>query len=154
MVNSMAKAPHYVLKNGLLSAVPLVSNSSQRYCSEVIFGFSDKAEYDVFKSSSVSPLTPYPLVNEYLKGRIEADPDTLKLIVIDASSLQQKVMQAVTFQAALAASRRGDKTVQVTHQLVLDEATSTFSIESLSDTSLEHFLLPIQPDRPGKTFRR
>lgn len=141
MVNGLAKTPRYVLKEGSLPARPPLSPASLGIRSTVIFGFSDKPEYDAFIANSELALTPYPLVKRFLEGHLALDIDGLKLIVIDALSSHQQTLRAATFQSVLSSLRQNAKTVPVTHRLLLDESASAYAIEASADTDAE----PIVP---------
>lgn len=49
-----------------------------------IFGFSDKQQYDVFRTNSQLAYKPYPLVKGYLRGQIEKADDGAAFMVLDA----------------------------------------------------------------------
>ncbi len=66
MENSYAKTPRYVLRDGSHPTGPSIVQTSPDAQATVIFGFSEKPEYDVFLKASTVALTPYPLVKRFL----------------------------------------------------------------------------------------
>ena len=127
MVIVSAKIPRYVLRDGLNFASPRVLQPSVKTGLSVIYGFSDKPEYDVFISSSELPLTPYPLVRGYLERAI--DSKSLQLVVLDAGAPQQTFLNASTYEAVLDSLCNNRETVPVTHRLMIDIASTAFRVE-------------------------
>jgi hypothetical protein len=128
MVIDSVKIPQYVLRDGLGYASPRVLLTSFKIGSTVLYGFSDKPEYDVFISTSELPLTPYPLVRGYLERRL--DSNLLQLVALDAGSSQQTLLQATTFEAVLDSLRNQVDTVPVTHRLIIDDASTAYRVEA------------------------
>ena len=133
MVIVSAKTPRYVLREGLTYASPRVLQPSFKIGLSVLYGFSDKPEYDAFISSSELPLTPYPLVQGYLERSL--DSKSLQLIVLDAGNSQQTFLQASTFEAILDSIRNKRDTVSVTHRLMIDKTSTAYRVEE--STNLE-----------------
>jgi len=132
MVEGFAKTPHYVLKEGSQPTCPSLSQTPSQVHPTVIYGFSDKPEYDVFLSDSPLALTPYPLVKGFLKNQIELNIGSLKLIVLDAISSTQQCLYAATFQSVLESFQLGTESVAVSHRLVLDGSSPDYRIETCS----------------------
>ncbi len=132
MVDGFAKTPRYVLREGAYPTCPCVVHSSNDPRPAVIYGFSDKPEYDAFLSNSSLALTPYPLVKGFLKNKIELDAIHLKLVVLDAASSQQDCLYAATFQSVLDSLQVNSDCVAVSHRLVLADSSSAYRIESYS----------------------
>ncbi|MGB7346464.1 MAG: hypothetical protein WBD20_19750 [Pirellulaceae bacterium] len=132
MVDGFAKTPRYVLKEGSHPTGPSVSQASSDDHAVVIYGFSDKPEYDLFLSASSLALTPYPLVKGFLKNQIELDFSSLKLVVLDACSSAEQCLFAATFQSVLSSFRLDLDTVAVSYRLVLKESSSDYRIEEFS----------------------
>ena len=127
MVIGSAKIPRYVLRDGLGYASPRVLQTSFEIGLTLLYGFSDKPEYDALISSSEFPLTPYPLVRGYLERRL--DSNLLQLVVLDAGTFQQTLLQATTFEAVLDSLRNQVDTVPVTHRLIIDKASTAYRVE-------------------------
>lgn len=132
MVDGFAKTPRYVLKDGSFPTCPPVFQASAEVHAAVIFGFSDKPEYDVFLSASSLALTPYPLVNVFLQNQVAMDVGDLKLVVLDAVFSQQPYLYAATFQAVLESFQMESETVKVSHRLILPESSSEYRIEEFA----------------------
>lgn len=132
MVDGFAKTPRYVLKDGAYPTCPSVLQVSSEDHATVIFGFSDKPEYDIFLSASSLLLTPYPLVKGFLKNQIELNKDSMKLVVLDAISSRQPTLHAATFQDVVESLELNSDAVAVTHRLVKEETSSDYRIETLS----------------------
>lgn len=132
MVDGFAKTPHYVLREGAYPTCPSVVQASSDDHAIVIFGFSDKPEYDVYLSASSLMLTPYPLVKGYLKNEIELNLDSMKLVVLDAVSSEQPYLYAATFQAVLESFRLDSNVVAVSHRLIKEESATAYRIETFS----------------------
>ncbi|TWU46961.1 hypothetical protein Poly59_59350 [Rubripirellula reticaptiva] len=136
MVDGFAKTPRYVLREGSNPTCPCVSQASSDVPATVIFGFSDKPEYDEFLSSSELSLTPYPLVKGFLKNQIEQDIDSLKLVVLDAVSSTEPILFAATLQSVLESFQSSSENVAISHRLILDESTHEYRIEAASAYAL------------------
>ena len=98
----------------------------------VIFGFSDKPEYDAFLASTTLALTPYPLVKGYLQNQIAMDVASLHLIVLDARSFQQQILHAATFQSVLESFQNDKDSVAVSHQLELQGSPLAYRVQAFS----------------------
>ncbi|MFN6163673.1 MAG: hypothetical protein ACK6DC_06000 [Planctomycetota bacterium] len=125
-----ARIPRYLLSDGLGYASPRVLQPSYQIGLTVLYGFSDKPEYDTFISSSEIPLTPYPLVKGYLERAI--DSNLLQLVVLDAGTSQQTLLQASTFEAILESLCNKLDTVPVTHRLMIDKANTAYLVEEIN----------------------
>ena len=132
MEDAFVKTPRYVLRDGAYPTFPSVLQISPDVHRHVIYGFSDKPEYDVFLSGSSLALTPYPLVKGFLTTQIELDSGSLRLVVLDAASSAERCLYAATFQSVLESFHLGSECVAVSHRLVLEESSSHYRIEALS----------------------
>ncbi|QDT04909.1 hypothetical protein K227x_33060 [Rubripirellula lacrimiformis] len=132
MVDGFAKAPRYVLKDGSRPTCPSVLQASSDSVATVVFGFSDKPEYDAFQAASSIALTPYPLVKGYLQNQIELDTAALNLVVVDATAAGQPILNAATFESVLESFQLNSDTVAISHRLVFDESASGYRIEESS----------------------
>ncbi len=139
MADGFAKTPHYVLKEGAIPICPSVVQTSSGIPTVVIYGFSDKPEYDVFLSTRTLALTPYPLVKRFLMDKIEIDGSFVKLIVLDAASSTERCLYAATFQTVLESFQLGSESVAVSHRLVLEASSSCYRVEAFSP------LVAVQP---------
>lgn len=135
-----AKIPRYVLRDGAHPTCPSVSNSSPDNPVTVIFGFSDKPEYDVFLKASSLELTPYPLVKGYLLNQIGMEMSATKLVAVDASSPHQLVFHAATMEAVLESFQLGLDQVAITHQLILDEFSKHYRVQIFAAATPERFV--------------
>lgn len=136
MVAGFAKTPRYVLRDGSHPTSPSLLQASSDAQTMAIFGFSDKPEYDVFWNASSLALKPYPLVKGHLQNQIALD-GSLKLIVLDAASSQEPILQAATFQAVLESFQLDSESVPVSHHLIRDESSSEFRVEVVADATPE-----------------
>jgi hypothetical protein len=130
MVIGSAKIPRYILRDSLGYASPRVLLTSRQIGASVLYGFSDKPEYDDFISSNESALMPYPLVRGYLERSL--DNSLLQLIVLDAEFSQQSHLRAATFDDVLDSFRNNAPTVRVTHQLMIDTESAAYRIEEIN----------------------
>ncbi len=137
MVDGFAKTPRYVLRDGSHPTGPSILQASSGDQTTVIFGFSDKPEYDVFLKASPLALTPYPLVKGFLENQIALEIDSLKLIVLDATSSQQRILHAATFQSVLESFQLDSDRLVVSHQLVLDDTSAAYRIQTFVDATSE-----------------
>ncbi|MDA8745790.1 hypothetical protein N9N28_14250 [Rubripirellula amarantea] len=139
MVDGYAKTPRYVLKEGSYPSCPSVLQTSSDNHAVVIYGFSDKPEYDAFLSGSSLALTPYPLVKGFLKNQINLDSGSLKLVVLDAGYSAEQCLYAATFQSVLKSFQSDLECVTVSHRLVLEASAPLYRIEVFS------FFSPAEP---------
>lgn len=136
MVDGFAKTPRYVLKDGVFPTSPNVVRATSETEISAIYGFSGKPAYDVFWKARSQPLIPFPLVKRFLQSQIDLDAKSLKLVVLDATSPQQEILQAATFQAIVEAFEHNAESVPVSHQLILDSTSAGYRVESLQNTAL------------------
>ena len=132
MVDGFSKTPHYVLRDGSHPRTPAISHTSSEDPLMVIFGFSDKPEYDAFLASTTLALTPYPLVKCYLQNQIAMDVASLHLIVLYATSFQQPILHAATFQSVLESFQNDKDSVAVSHQLELQGSPLAYRVQAFS----------------------
>lgn len=135
-----AKVPRYVLKDSSHPTCPSAYGSSPDHPVVVIFGFSDKPEYDVFLEASSLELTPYPLVKGYLQNQIGLEMSATKLVAVDAASPHQLVFHAATMEAVLESFQLGLDQVAITHQLILDEFSKHYRVQIFADATPERFV--------------
>jgi hypothetical protein len=153
MAEVSSKTPRYVLRHGLQLVSPSLSGNhtfvagsevadsqvadsrSSPVAPSVIFGFTDKPQYDAFLQGDTKHLTPYPLVKRFLMDQLDQVEHRTgtKLLVVDALDPNQRVMQATTFEAALKSLQDGQHLVPITHRLIrddVDDASCHYRIES------------------------
>ena len=104
MLDGFAVTPRYVLRDGNHPSGPSVMQTEGQAEANVIFGFSDKPQYDAFLQKSLIALTPYPLVKGFLQNQVDLasaslDLDAIQLIVLDAGDPQQSILRAATMKA-------------------------------------------------------
>lgn len=129
-----AKTPKYILRDGNNPICPSIAlQSSSETEAKVVFAFSDKPEYDVFLESGSVSLMPYPLVKRFLSERLDSDKSSLQLVVIDATESEQPILFAATFQSVLDSLVTGSDSVAVSHQLMLDPSSHSYTIQAMSD---------------------
>ncbi len=143
MASGSINTPRFVLKDGLLFVGPHLQDSQGAYLT-AIYGFSDKPEYDRFKSQCDSRLTPYPLVKRYLETQLESNDESLKLVVLDAASSDSQILYAATFQAVLLTLQNNESFVKISHQLINDANNSLYRIEAFQDDESSDSVSPSQ----------
>tara|TARA_R110002072_G_scaffold119718_1_gene252605 strand:+ start:3168 stop:3590 length:423 start_codon:yes stop_codon:yes gene_type:complete len=134
-VDGTSNTPRYVLNDAAFPACPSLTETSPQDHPIVIYGFSNKSQYDVFLKASSLALTPYPLVKRFLEKHVDQNAEEMKLVVVDADSPTQPSVYAATFQNVLEAIRLVSETVNLTHRLILDPTDSTYRVESFSLTA-------------------
>ena len=126
---SPALSPNYVLLNGKTRLAPTVLPlRSGKICS-TLYGFSDKAPYDLFRGNSEQPLTPFPLVKVYLQTRLEAGRENLHLVVLDAAGPADSTLRAATMEAVLEAQIAQSTSVLAEYSLTFDIEASSYRVD-------------------------
>jgi hypothetical protein len=97
-----------------------------------IYGFSNKGAYDRFCSKSQLKLTPYPLIEVYLRGQTDTPGDGLKLVVVDAAGPGEPLLHAATVEAVLESQQNRTTHVTATHRLMFDQAANAYRLEEAS----------------------
>ena len=136
MVEGFSKTPRYVLKDGSHPTSPVVVVDATEVEPTVIFGFSGKASYDLFWKAQSASLTPFPLVRLFLQNKIDQGGNSLSLVVLDATSPQQEILAAATFQAVAEAFRQNSETLPVSHRLIRSGDSTGYRVEALQDHAL------------------
>ncbi|EKK02000.1 hypothetical protein RBSH_02698 [Rhodopirellula baltica SH28] len=131
-MDGTSNTPRYVLNDAAYPICPSMTETSLQDHSVVIYGFSDKARYDIYLKASSLALTPYPLVKRFLEKHVDQNADEVQLVVIDPESPTQTPVHAATFQNVLEAMRLGSKTVNLSHKLIFDSKTSKYQAEAIS----------------------
>jgi hypothetical protein len=111
----LAPTPHYVLMDGdkpvSMLLAPQSSTEPSSESARAIFGFSDKPQYDTFRSNSQLAYKPYPLVKGFLRGQIELRSQGIAFIAIDAAGPLDPSFQACSPQQVLDAMESNSKTL-------------------------------------------
>lgn len=136
MVVGSTKLPRYVLRDGRHPVGLSISHDSTVSVS-AIYGFSDKPQYDHYLAQCTQLLTPYPLVKGFLQNQIEASPDSLQLVVLDATSPTQTRLEAATMEAIFEALKLKQETICASHQLSLDPMSATYRIVAINDPATD-----------------
>lgn len=136
MVDGFAKTPRYVLRDGSLPATVRILPDGNQSDERIIYGFSDKPEYDRFLKSSAGSLTPYPLVKGYLQNQIalasDSDARAVTLIVLDAESDHLQTLNAATLETVLASIEGKSSSVAISHRLTFNEASQSYRVEVIN----------------------
>ncbi len=119
---------------------PSADGPSPDHPGTVIFGFSDKPEYEVFLKVSSMALTPYPLAKGYLENQIGLEMSAVTLVAVDAASPHQLVFHAATMEAVLESFQSELDEVAITHQLILDEFSEHYRVQIFADATPERFV--------------
>lgn len=126
--------PHYVLLNGKTRIAPTVlAMLSGRNCS-ALYGFSDKAPYDLFRKASEIALTPFPLVKVYLRTLLETNENDLHLVIIDAAGPFEETLRAATMQSVLDAQLAQAASVTAEYSLTFDAQLNGYRIDEACNT--------------------
>ena len=126
--------PYYVLMDQKTPFGPSVIDPILDIEYSAIFGFSDKAPYDNFCRESTVSLTPYPLVQGYLRNQLgapghdDANERCVKLVVLDAPGPREPNVHAATMQAVLEAQEKGTTHITPTHHLTFDPEASVYRL--------------------------
>jgi hypothetical protein len=124
----LVETPNDVLLDGKQRIGPqLLALHSGKICI-AIYGFSSKQSYDAFCEKSERALTPYPLVNGYLRNQLEDAGDTLLLVVVDAVGPHESHLKAATMQSVLEARENRSSQVTVSFRLTRDERSQAYRV--------------------------
>lgn len=132
MSTDSAITPNYVLLHGKTRLAPTVLPLRTGKNCSALYGFSDKAPYDLFRSNSEMALTPFPLVKVYLRTLIEAGSETLHLVIIDAISPSDPSVRAASMEAVLEAQLTQTPLVVAEYSLTLDKDSNGYRVDESS----------------------
>ena len=124
--------PYYVLMDGKRRIGPKVVQLHLGIECSPIYGFSDKGSYDKFCMHSQLALTPYPLVQFYLRNQTGATGDGLKLVVVDAAGPREPCLHAATMEAVLESQENRTAHVAAAYHLMFDQEASAYRVEEAS----------------------
>ena len=127
------KIPRYVLKHGLDAIGPTNQDIDSGEAAFVIYGFSDKPEYDLFRSQDSRLLKPYPLVARFLMDELRNRTVAKQLVVLDALSPNQGTVLAAGMREILEAFNDKTDQVDVSHELVLDSSSEVYRLKRIHD---------------------
>ncbi len=127
------KTPHYLLLEGKTRIKPLVipKHSGPGYC--VFYAFSDKPQYDLFQVNSNRALVPYPLVSTFLTECISESNGKEHLLVIDAVSPNDDVLNAATMKDILCCLRSRAEEVGVSFRLTKRNGDHAYTVTKAQD---------------------
>ena len=129
--SSAALSPNYVLLNGKTRLSPAVLPlRSGKLCSS-LYGFSDKAPYDLFRGNSILPLTPFPLVKVYLRTLLEASPENLQLVILDAAGPAESTLRAATMLTVLEAQIAQSTSLLAEYTLTFDNNANGYRVDEV-----------------------
>lgn len=106
----------------------LPSASGLEYC--VWYGFSDQAMYERFRQNSPRALTPYPLVQTFLRAEAAKAQGSDSLLAIDALGPDDLSLRAATTAAVLAAHEQKAARVVTACELVRAAGSTAYRIEA------------------------
>ncbi|MCU0719553.1 MAG: hypothetical protein MUC83_07605 [Pirellula sp.] len=130
---TVSKIPRYVLKHGLDAIGPTNQDIDNGEPASVIYGFSDKPEYDHFRSQDSRLLKPYPLVARFLIDELRNGTVAKQLVVLDASSPNQETVFATGMRELLEALNDKLDHVDVSHELTLDISREVYLLKRIHD---------------------
>lgn len=126
--------PAYVLVHEGQRIGPSLTPDSTEKC-DVIYGFSNKAAYELFRGNSDIALTPYPLVKGYLRNHIEQSDKEHKLVATDVEGPLISTISAITMAAALDAQEKRMDHVTAVYLLTFDEDANAYQLAKVSATT-------------------
>lgn len=121
--------PYYVLMDNHRPLGPEVVRSDSGPECAAVYGYSGRHAYDQFRRDSETKLAPYPLVKGYLRNQVDASGDGLRLVVVNAVSSCDIVLQAATMLAVLQAQEQQTANVVAAYRLTFDPAVKAYRIE-------------------------
>lgn len=127
------KIPRYVLKHGLHAIGPTIQDVDNGEPMSVIYGFSDKPEYDHFRSQDSRLLKPYPLVARFLMDELRNGFGAKRLIVMDALSPTQETVFATGMSEILDAFNEKRDQVNSSHELIFDITSEIYRHKRVLD---------------------
>jgi hypothetical protein len=121
--------PRYVLLRERERLEPKLLALTHAPTYSAIFGFSDKPAYDRFCQNCSVAVTPYPLVQRYLRERCDEVDATVKLVVIDAVGPSEMVLHATTMDCVLAALESKAASLTPSFSLRFDSEFQAYRVE-------------------------
>ena len=132
-MNVSLKIPRFVLKHGLDAIGPANQDLDNGEAAFVIYGFSDKPEYDLFRSQDTRLLKPYPLVARFLIDELRNGTIAKQLVVLDAMCSKQEVVFATGMRELLDAFNDKLDKMDASHELILDGSTEVYQLKRIHD---------------------
>lgn len=126
-----SSTPNYVLMEEGHRKGPRLLADFDANC-DMIYGFSNKAAYECFRTNCDVALAPYPLVKGYLRNQIAATGKTHKLVAIDVKGPCDPTLSASTMATVLAAQEEGIAHVTAAYLLTLDEEANAYRLAEVS----------------------
>jgi hypothetical protein len=132
--------PCYVLLRDTEKIGPTILLNDPNARCVAIYGFSDKAQYDLFRENGDLSLRPYPLVKGYLKNQLSDDngkeSNCLRLVVLDSNGPGEKFIHASSMQAVLDAIVNRKPNVFVDYHLSLVQANNVYRLSEEQQCSV------------------
>ena len=131
-LDTSPRIPRYILNTTSGPLGPALVPQTLDTPTTVIYGFTNKSNYDLFlkNSGSHAELLPYPLINRYMQGQIDADVDACKLVAIDCESPTQPQIGAVTMQSIIGALERKNESIEISHTLKFNAVTEQYQVDA------------------------
>lgn len=123
--------PRFVLKHELQSIGPSLCGIESAQYSYVLYGFSDKPNYDLFRSEDSRLLKPYPLVKRFMMDELHIGECPSPLIALNAEGPNQETIYASSMRNVLEAFQQNQETVTITHVLKLDPNTKQYDAQRI-----------------------
>jgi hypothetical protein len=139
---TLVNTPFFVLMDGKNRLGPLVDSTDFESGCTPIYAFSDKAPYDLFLANSDKELTPYPLVQFYLRSEVELPGHDQRLVVVDAASPIDTNLHATTMSAVLNAHETKQPQIAAEYKLVLDGSTKLYKLDKSAGNTEEYIPSP------------
>jgi hypothetical protein len=127
-----ASVPRFVLLDERRRIGPEALPSASGLEYSICYGFSDKAMYERFRGNSPRPLTPYPLVQTFLRAEAAKPQGSGSLVAIDATGPDDLHLHAATAAAVLAAHEQKTATVVAACDMVRVSGSQAYRVEALA----------------------
>jgi hypothetical protein len=139
--NVVVATPRYVLLIDNEKMGPTVLSGDPDSRCVAIYGFSDKGPYDKFRENGDLSLKPYPLVKGYLRNQLSNDngneSECLRLVVLDSSSPDERIVHAASMQAVLDSMMNQKPDVPVEYKLSLVKANGVYRLDDTQQSQIQ-----------------
>ncbi|MCU0710735.1 MAG: hypothetical protein MUC43_01655 [Pirellula sp.] len=132
-MTALMKLPRYVLRHDLAAIGPANQDPDNSQPACVIYGFSDKPDYDLFRSQDTRLLKPYPLVARFLIDELRNGSTAKQLIVLNASSPSQESVYAVGMKEVLDAFNDKLDHVEASHELKINQSNQMYQLKRIEN---------------------
>ena len=137
MTATVTSTPYYTLVDGKSCIGPIIETTHLGTDCEVIYGFSNKCQYDNFCIGKQSTLKPYPLTKVYLRNQVEKQDTGLRLLVTDAAGPDESRLHAATMMAVLEAHENHLPLVTASYRLILQPETTMYRLHKAFELSAD-----------------